>query len=63
MDNIFGIMVDGMNKRTITTYDGLVRALREEWAALTVEKVQSLYGSWERRLNAIIEAKGGHTKY
>lgn len=33
------------------------------WAKITIEEVQNLIGSMPRRIEAVIKAKGGHTKY
>ena len=33
------------------------------WAKITIEEVQSLIRSMPRRIEAVIKAKGGHTKY
>jgi hypothetical protein len=41
----------------------LWEALQEEWAKLDVEYIRKLYESMPRRVAAVVEAKGGHTKY
>ena len=35
----------------------------EAWSKITLEKVQNLNRSMPRRIEAVIKAKGGHTKY
>jgi len=43
--------------------EDLVAAVQEEWAKLDMAKVNSLIESMPRRLQAVIDAKGGSTKY
>ena len=43
--------------------DELWAALQEEWAKLDVGYIRSLYESMPRRVEALLEAKGGHTRY
>ena len=43
--------------------EDLIRAMQEEWAKLDMEEVNKLIESMPRRLQAVIDAKGGSTKY
>lgn len=45
------------------TEDQLWAALLEEWAKLDVEFIQKLYESLPRRVQAVVNAKGGNTRY
>ena len=38
-------------------------ALKEEWALITKERIERLIESMPRRLQAIIDARGYHTRY
>jgi len=41
----------------------LIEALQEEWAKIDMKIVRTLCLSMPRRLQAVIDAKGGSTKY
>ncbi|KZP24104.1 hypothetical protein FIBSPDRAFT_736333 [Athelia psychrophila] len=41
----------------------LWEVLQEEWASLDIGYITSLYESMPRRVAAVIETKGGHTRY
>jgi hypothetical protein len=41
----------------------LIEALQEEWGKIDMEKVRNLCLSMPRRLQAVIDVKGGSTKY
>jgi len=41
----------------------LIRIAQEEWANISLETLHHLILSLPRRVNAIIKAKGRHTKY
>ncbi len=45
------------------TLQELADALREEWDAMPVDVVNKLVDSMPRRLDALIRARGGHTRY
>jgi len=49
--------------RSPKTKDDLKKFILEEWAKLPTEYVKNLILSMPRRLKAVIEANGGHTKY
>ena len=42
---------------------GLKRIAIKVWNQVTPEYLRTLYESMPRRMNAVIEAQGGHTKY
>jgi transposase len=41
----------------------LVEAVQEEWEKLPIQYLRALIGSMSRRVQAVIDAKGWHTKY
>jgi transposase len=45
------------------TYDQLCEMVREAWDAITEEYINSLLDSITERCQAVIDAKGGYTKY
>jgi hypothetical protein len=45
------------------TYDQLRVIVREAWDLITVEFLRELIESMPARCQAVIDAKGGHTKY
>ena len=45
------------------TYDLLKKIAQKVWRGITPEYLRNLYQSMLRRMVAVIEAQGGHTKY
>ncbi|GBC35691.2 helix-turn-helix domain-containing protein [Rhizophagus irregularis DAOM 181602=DAOM 197198] len=41
----------------------LINVIQEEWRKISIETVHGLISSLSNRVNAVIKAKGGHTKY
>lgn len=41
----------------------LIQAVQKAWAALSVDDIDKHTGSFARRIDAVIEAKGGNTRY
>ena len=54
-----------VNSRTtrLSNLEELWVALQEEWENIDIEYIHNLYLSIPRRLQALRDAKGGHTKY
>lgn len=48
---------------TPTTQEGLKQAVREAWDDISEEDIDKCVRSMENRVQDLIEAKGGHTKY
>jgi transposase len=44
-------------------YDELARVIIEAWEAIPQEKIDSLIKSMDNRVNAVLRAKGWHTRY
>jgi transposase len=63
VENFWGIVQDRVYAREPRTVDALKRIIREEWEAIEMKTLRSLVDSMPRRLDAIIAADGGPTKY
>jgi len=65
IENLWHILRSRIRKRRHQprTSEALIEALLEEWGKLDVEIVNDLIDSMPRRLQAVIDAKGGPTKY
>jgi Transposase len=63
IENVWAEMAKGMLGHAVWTEAGLVAAIRQEWAKITPNYVQRLYGSWWDRLQAVVNANGGATRY
>lgn len=50
-------------KRVYKDYEELVEDVYNAWESIPVEFIQNLYNSMNRRILAVIEAKGGPTQY
>jgi hypothetical protein len=46
-----------------TNKDDLWLAVKEEWAKLDLAKIRSLYDTYDHRIQALVDAEGGHTRY
>lgn len=63
IENVWAIV---KNKRTIDKYrkrEGTIAEIKDIWSKLTIEFAQTLVRSIPDRLQAVIDAKGGITKY
>jgi transposase len=65
IENIWDELDKQIRKRKFSpkTLKGLEQALKEEWKNIPEEKYRNLVDSMNRRVNAVIKAKGLHTKY
>lgn len=52
-----------IRKRDITSKETLKKCLVEEWAKISSDVTKNLVDSMQRRMEAVIKAKGGPTKY
>ena len=50
-------------RNTPNTLRQLRTALLEEWENIPVRKINALVNSMQRRIRAVINARGGHTRY
>jgi hypothetical protein len=62
-ENMWKVFDDVVATRRPTTIDGLWRVLKQEWDGMSIETVNKLVLSMTDRLNAVITAQGGNTKY
>lgn len=63
IQNVWGVMAERMSHYDIQSRAELLHAMQLEWNNLTAFEIQRLYGSWQDRLDAVIAAQGGPTKY
>ena len=65
IENLWHILRSNIRKRNVQprNEEGLMQALLEEWEKLDLELVNKLYLSMPKRLEAVIAAEGGITKY
>lgn len=61
--NLWHLLDLKVRKRKISNKNDLKKMLSEEWSKISIETTKKLIESIPRRLEAIIEAKGIHTKY
>ena len=50
-------------RRQIGNRKSLIKALMNEWDAIPQYRIQRLIASMRRRIDAVLRAQGGHTKY
>jgi len=62
-EDVWAQMVKYMMGENVQTVARLERAIRKVWAKIDTPFLQRLYGTWRRRLRAVIAANGGNTKY
>jgi len=65
IENLWHILWNNICKRRIQprNSEALIEALQEEWQRIDMEKFRNLCLSMPQRLQAVIDAKGGNTKY
>jgi transposase len=65
IENLWHILRNNIRKRKVQprNEEALTVALQEEWEKLDMELVNRLCLSMPRRLQAVIDAQGGITKY
>lgn len=64
IENLWAFLKKKVAKRAPTSKSALVRAIQEEWKKIPdYYDMEHLVGSMPRRLQAVIDANGGHTKY
>ena len=50
-------------KPPVMTHDAVWAAVQDEWKKIKPEVVQNLYNSMQKRVDAVIAAKGHPTRY
>lgn len=65
IENLWHILRTNIKRRVPTPMrkEDLAATLQEEWAKLNMDMVNKLIESMPRRLQAVIDANGGSTKY
>ena len=53
----------GRRETRPTSIHDLWNVVLEEWELISLDRIQGLYESMPRRVEAVLKAKGGHTKY
>ncbi len=62
-NHLWAIIKRKMRDTRPNNADDLKAAIKATWASITPEQCHRLIGSMPRRINAVIHAKGGTTKY
>ena len=63
IENLWSILNQQVDKGDVTNKLKLFSALEDAWNKIDDHYLQNLVESMPRRLQAVIQAKGGHTKY
>lgn len=63
IENLWSILDEKIDKTGVTNKENYFAALRKTWEELDKKYLQNLVESMPRRLQAVIKAKGSHTKY
>ncbi len=63
IENLLAIVKRKMRDTRPNNVDDLKAALKATWASITPEQCHRLIDSMPRRIDAVIHAKGGPTKY
>lgn len=63
IENLWSILDRNVDKGDVTNRDKLFEALETAWSQIKPQHLKNLVESMPRRLQSVIEAKGGHTKY
>jgi len=63
IENLWSILDKKVDKTGVTNTESYFVALKEAWEELDKKYFRNLVESMPKRLQAVIKAKGGHTKY
>ncbi len=63
IENLWGIVKRKMRDTRPNNADDMKAAIKATWASITPEQYHRLIASMSRRIDAVIHAKGGQTKY
>jgi transposase len=63
IENVWAMLSRAVLNRNPKSVDGYWRILRQEWKNIDLEKIRKLIDGMPRRLQAVIDAAGGNTKY
>ena len=63
IENVWGDLKQAVHARKPSNLTELEMFSKEEWSKIPSTRIQTLIGSYRKRLEAVISAKGGSTKY
>lgn len=63
IENFWAFMKDKVSKVAPATKDELVGILKAEWDKISQAEIDNFVNSMPNRIQACLEAKGGHTRY
>ena len=63
IENLWALLDKNIRSHKISNKEELKKALLEEWQKITLETTQKLVQSMPTRIQALVKAKGFHTKY
>ena len=63
IENLWAQMKHKQRKEQATSAERLKRIARKVWKGISSEYLKKIYKSMPRRMQAVIDAKGSHTKY
>lgn len=63
IEHVWDLLEKRIRKHRITSKESLKSALKDEWGEIDPNETNNLVKSMRRRLEAVIKAKGGPTKY
>lgn len=63
IENVWRVLKQRVSKRSPRTLAEMRRYIEREWTALRLEDVRGYIDSMKERCQAVIGAKGGHTKW
>lgn len=63
IENVWGMMVQGMAADSIETLDDLTRSIQRQWEAISPTVLQRMWFDYKLRLQAVINANGDYSDY
>jgi len=63
IEHLWSILKTKVRQHNITSNEHLKLVLKEEWDMISPEKCRKLVATMPKRITAVIQAKGGATKY
>ena len=63
IENLWAQMKHKQKKEQATSAERLKRIARKVWKGISSEYLKKIYKSMPRRMQAVIDAEGSHTKY
>ena len=62
-ENVWEMLDQGVRKRRPTTLRGLRKAVKEEWKRIDIDSIRNCVLSMSERIEAVIAAGGGNTRF